>query len=260
MSPKNPLKKPNIKFYQQLQTKDHKLNKSWHKFMQRVHYVTDVIMFFGTIFAAFILFTVNKTISQPSKTYISFYTPKKVKSANHKALSQGVPVHETVYKFTPKIQTTKYKYKTNVYGYKYKVKIKHPKVQYFSYFYLDPNYASKDKTVTQPIYLIIKGSVIKKISKTDLDVHRFNNSTMGFNSKKHYVLNDSHKYIYVMQFHNYFKYNKTTIPNVTVQGFTHIANIGPTRYLKLNEFKITRVKENLSNLATNGQLFAGFNS
>lgn len=84
------------------------------------------------------------------------------------------------------------------------------------------------------------------------------NSNYGFDSKKHYILWDNKPYLHVMQFKNYNLYGNKPMPNTTNSPIIYHSNKGPIRYLKLSQFKLTRLKKtNVSMLAQNGQLFCG---
>ena len=75
---------------------------------------------------------------------------------------------------------------------------------------------------------------------------------------KHFTLNDSVTYIYVMQFVSFKKYNNKYVPNAVTKAFTQTSVAGSKRYLKLSEFNLVRIKDvNLSQVAASQQLFCG---
>ena len=62
-----------------------------------------------------------------------------------------------------------------------------------------------------------------------------------------------------MQFVSYRRYGKRSEPNTQFKRITQVSVMGANRYLKLSEFTLIRkTKLNLSTLAENKQLFAGY--
>ena len=258
MSPKRPRLSPiNIPKYNIKWHHTH-LFKRLHAFYKRLQFIVDFVVFFAALFCAVGLYTGTKLMQKPTNNFIQFKDPQKTKHNQH--LSKAVSVYAPVYKLTPRIHVDKYKTKKDIYGYKYKVKRKHKKITYLANFYLDPNYASKSNLIKTPVYVLIKGEVEKKYKTPTSHQHNFNDKALAFDSSKHFVLDDSKTYIKVMQLHNYFNYNNKPIPNVTLQGLTNVVNSGPSRYLKLSEFKLKRIEKiNASDLANKEQLFCGYN-
>lgn len=213
-------------------------------------------MFILCIMVAIIIQQIhNNQNLNKNKPYAALAQPK-----HHKRkvkLPKSQIMYSQVYCLTPKKQVKKYRTVNSIYG-SYHQKLKHPKVTYLANFYLDPNYASKEKTIHEKIYLLLDGIVMPKFKAPLASQVNLDNSNYGFDSKKHYILWDNKPYLHVMQLKNYNLYGNKPMPNTTNSTIIYHSNKGPIRYLKLNEFKLTRLKKtNVSMLAQNGQLFCG---
>ena len=225
-------------------------------FLNRLHQIFDVAMFILCIIAAIMMQQIhNNQNLNKNKPYITLSQPnpnkRKVK------LPKSQIMYSQVYCLTPKKHVKKYRTVNSIYG-SYHKKLKHPKVTYLANFYLDPNYASKEKTINEKIYILLNGVVMPRFTAHLESQVKLTNSDYCFDSKKHYILWDTKPYLHVMQFKNYNLYGNKPMPNTTKVSLIYSSNKGPIRYLKLNEFKLTRLKNtNVSMLAQNGQLFCG---
>lgn len=228
--------------------------------LNRLHQIFDVAMFILCIMAAILIHQIhiNQNLNN-NKPYVTLAQP------NHNKRKVKLPksqiMYSQVYCLTPKKHVKQYQTVNSIYG-SYHKKLKHPKVTYLANFYLDPNYASNEKTINEKIYLLLNGVVMPKFkapseSKVESQVN-LTNSNYCFDSKKHYILWDTKPYLHVMQLKNYNLYGNKPMPNIINTSIIYSSNKGPIRYLKLNEFKLTRLKKtNVSMLAQNGQLFCG---
>lgn len=238
-----------------------KLTKKLPKFnlnsiKQKLSVVLDIFMIFLALFLAGLEEVLVKSEQQNSiKT--TFQAPQKSGSKKSK-IPRSQLITGEAYELTPKKTIKRYKAVNSAYG-KYLAKRKHPLVKYHAQFYLDPNSASKSLTIKVPIYIMIQGQIVKASTKQINSQRNFiNNSSLAF-SNTHFVLNDSLKYIHVMQFVNYQSFNGKPIPNANTNNFTVNSNIGISRYIRLDEFKIKRLKKvSLSSLADKKQLFCGY--
>lgn len=237
----------------------HKFRHTVHRIKQVVNMVFDVVMFFALILVACALNSTSHNNNNVVKR-TSFTQPKtKAKAKKKVKIPKAEVKMGDAYELVPKKKVTRYRYKTNAYGYRYKVKLKHPKVKYLANFYIDPNYASKSNLITQPIYVLINGSIISKPKTLTPSQTPFNESNYVFDDKHHYTLYDTVPYLHVMQFVSYRRYGKRSEPNTQFKRITQVSVMGANRYLKLSEFTLIRkAKLNLSTLAENKQLFAGY--
>ncbi len=225
-------------------------------FLNKLHQIFDVAMFILCIMVAIIIQQIhNNQNLNKNKPYAALAQPK-----HHKRkvkLPKSQIMYSQVYCLTPKKQVKQYRTVNSIYG-SYHKKLKHPKVTYLANFYLDPNYASNEKTINEKIYLLLNGVVMPKFKAQSESQVNLTNSNYCFDSKKHYILWDTKPYLHVMQLKNYNLYGNKPMPNITNTSIIYHSNKGPIRYLKLNEFKLTRLKKtNVSMLAQNGQLFCG---
>lgn len=224
-------------------------------FLNKLHQIFDVAMFIVCIMAAIMMYQIHHQNLHENKPYITLSQPKHNK--RKVKLPKSQIMYSKVYCLTPKKHVKQYRTVNSIYG-SYQKKLKHPKVTYLANFYVDPNYASKEKTITEKIYLLLDGVVMPKVKAQSESQVNLTNSNYCFDSKKHYILWDTKPYLHVMQLKNYNLYGNKPMPNITNTSIIYSPNKGPIRYLKLNEFKLTRLKKtNVSMLAQNGQLFCG---
>lgn len=241
-----------------LKENDEKPKHSWLGFFKRLEWVFDLFMFILAFLGAIGLAAYNKTRIADGQSHFVHFSEPKGKAKKAKIPKSQIAVGDA-YEFIPKKKVKRYRIVTDVYGNKYQRKLKHPKVKYLARFYLDPNYASKDKTIKNNLYILLDGCVVATIKTPQAGQYNFANSSLAFNSTQHYVLNDAKTYIKVMQFKSYNKYGENMAPNANTNTFNLTVSQGPSRYLKLSEFKIKRVKKvNLSNLADQAHLFSGY--
>ena len=225
-------------------------------FLNTLHQIFDVAMFILCIMAVIMLYQIhNNQNLNKNKPYVTLSQPKH--SKRKVKLPKSQIMYSPVYCLTPKKQVKKYRIVNSIYG-SYHKKLKHPKVTYLANFYSDPNYASKEKPINEKIYILLNGIVMPKFKAQSESQVNLTNSNYCFDSKKHYILWDTKPYLHVMQLKNYNLYGNKPMPNTTNASIIYHSNKGPMRYLKLNEFKLTRLKKtNVSILAQNGQLFCG---
>lgn len=239
---------------------NHNQNKNiWHSISKRLHYVLDIVMFFISLTAAIGLLMFHKAGTTSNQNqFIHLTTSSKNKTKKAKVPKSQLAIGEA-YQLIPKKKVKRYKTVVDIYGYSYKQKLKKPKITYLANFYLDPNYASKSLPVKNTIYISLEGTIVEPFKTPQAGQYNFVNSSLGYNSTAHYVLNDSSKYIQVMQFKSYAKYGEYTVPNASNDTLNLTLNAGPNRYLKLSEFKLKRVKNvNLSQKAQESLLFGGY--
>ena len=230
-----------------------KFKSYFHKFKDYFSTVMDVVILAVCVILASALLSLSKS---DQFTQMTFTKPKP--TAKKTRIPKAEAIKGEAYKLVPKKTVHKYKTVYDAYGNSYQVKRKHPKISYHANFYLDPNAASKSDFVERPIYLLITGSVIDK-PKTLLSTQTvLADSNLVFDMSKHFTLNDSVTYIYVMQFVSFKKYNNKYVPNAVTKAFTQTSVAGSKRYLKLSEFNLVRIKDvNLSQVAAGQQLFCG---
>ncbi|RVU70403.1 MULTISPECIES: hypothetical protein [Lactobacillus] len=230
-----------------------------HPFFERLHRAFDWVMFILALAAALGFVAFDKARSNSGQNeFVRLSKPKEI--AKKTKIPKSQIAWGEVYELIPKKKVDHYQTVTDENGYSYEVKRKHPKVTWKSYFYLDPNQVSKDKPVEKNLYLLITGCVVPAIKTPKTGQYNFvDNTSLAFDSTKHYVLNDSQTYIQVMQLKSYSTYGNQMAPNATNNTFNLTINVGSTPYLKLSEFKLKRLKkQNLSHLAQQMQLFSGF--
>lgn len=231
----------------------------WPSILEKMHYVFDVTMFFVALTMAVGLLMFHKAgTTNDQNQFIHLTTSSKNKTKKTKIPKSQLAVGEA-YELVPKKKIKKYKTVVDDNGYSYEQKLKKPEITYLANFYLDPNYASKSIPVKNSIYIPLEGCIVKPFKTPQEGQYNFVNSSLGFNSTKHYLLDDSDKYIKVMQFKSYAKYGEYSVPNSIKNTLNLTLNTGSNRYLKLDEFKIKRVKEiNLSQKAVQLLLFGGY--
>lgn len=248
----------NFKWSKALKPNSDKTKHSkWH-FLKRLEWVFDLIMFLLAIAAAMTLAAYNKTrLADGQSQFVHFSQPKN--KAKKTKIPKSKIAKGDAYQLVPKKKVKRYRTVFDIYGNQYKQKLKHPKAKYLAHFYLDPNYASKDQPIKKDLYVLLNGCVVPTFKNPQNGQYNFLNSSLAYNSTQHYVLNDSQTYIKVMQFKSFNKYGQNMVPNANNNTLNLTINEGPSRYLKLSEFKIKRVKNmNLSNLAEQAHLFSGY--
>lgn len=134
-------------------------------FLNKLQQIFDVAMFILCIMAAIMMHQIhiNQNLNT-NKPYVALSQPNHHKRKIKLPASQIM--HSQVYCLTPKKHVKKYQTVNSIYG-SYHTKLKHPKVTYLANFYLYPNYASKEKTINEKIYLLLNGVVMPKF-KTQL--------------------------------------------------------------------------------------------
>ena len=234
-------------------------NKIRSAIFRRLHYIFDIVMFFVSLAAAVGLLMFHKAETTDNQNHFVHLTASSKNKNKKTEIPKSQLAIGEAYELIPKKRIKRYKTIQDAYGDSYRKKLKRPKITYLDNFYLAHNYASKDTLVKDNLYIPLNGCVTALFKTPQAGQYNFVNSDLGFNSLKHYVLNDSHKYIQVMQFKNYAKYGKFAVPNVTNNTLKLTLNAGSNRYLKLNEFTIKRVNSiDLSQKAQQLQLFGGY--